>query len=93
MFFKFVVKSTPLFRYIRSDHYKCLLATAIAPGNKSKRFFSFPTRTKKSSGAGPTGQLVPVGGPGGTGGGIDPGDFEIYGMDGTGGSDDDERKR
>jgi len=76
-------------RFIRSDHYKNLLAYAINPGSSRKRFFNFPQVRKKIS------QNHPPNAPGqpGQGGqnvsGPNPEDFEIYGMDGTG--EDDEK--
>jgi len=75
-------------RFIRSEHYKNLLACALNPGNTRKRFFNFPQVRKKTSQNHPAGQAP---GQEGVGGGprmVDPGDFEIYGMDGTGEDDD-----
>lgn len=75
-------------RFIRSDHYKSLLANALNPGNTRKRFFNFPQVRKKTSQNHPSGQPM---GPEGAGMGnrMNPEDFEIYGMDGTG--EDDEK--
>merc|ERR1719410_681701 len=70
-------------RFIRSDHYKNLLANAINPGSSRKRIFNvnFPHIRKKIS------QNQPALAPPGPGGhnvpGINPEDFDIYGMDGT----------
>jgi len=67
-------------RFIRSDHYKNLLANAINPGSSRKRIFNvnFPhIRTKKISQNQPA--HVPAGGGGHTVPGINPDDFGIYG--------------
>jgi len=66
-------------RFIRSDHYKNLLANAINPGSSRKRIFNvnFPHIRKKIS------QNQPALAPQGPGGhnvpGINPDDFGIYG--------------
>lgn len=75
-------------RFIRSDHYKNLLASAINPGSSRKRFFNFPQVRKKASNTQAANASGHVGAPGG--GGPNPEDFEIYGMDGMG-EDDNEK--
>jgi len=71
-------------RFIRSDHYKALLTSAINPGSSRKRIFNFPQIRKKPSQTQPPqvegapGFVSTVAGREG----IDPSDFEIYGMDG-----------
>jgi len=74
-------------RFIRSEHYKNLLANAINPGSSRKRFFNFPQVRKKASNNQPPNAQ---GQPGAVGGnGPNPEDFDIYGMDGT--VEDDEK--
>jgi len=75
-------------RFIRSEHYKNLLAYAINPGSSRKRFFNFPQVRKKISQNHPP-HAPGQPGPGGSNvSGPNPEDFEIYGMDGTGEDDD-----
>ena len=54
--FKSVLK-VKTFRFIRSEHYKNLLACALNPGNTRKRFFNFPQVRKKTSQNHPAGQV------------------------------------
>jgi len=76
-------------RFIRSDHYKNLLTSAINPGSSRKRIFNFPQIRKKISQNHPSNAQGTAGLGGPNASGINPDDFDIYGMDGgTLGSDD-----
>jgi len=81
-------------RFIRSDHYKALLTNAINPGSSRKRIFNFPQIRKKASTNQPPlaeGAQAHGGGFVSTVPGINPSDFEIYGMDGGAGGSDEEK--
>jgi len=50
-------------RFLRSEHYKSLLANSLNPGSSRKRFFNFPVRKKPSQNqvpsSGPPGSSIP----------------------------------
>jgi regulator of G-protein signaling len=63
-------------RFLRSEHYKTLLANALNPGSSRKRFFNFPVRKKPSHN-----HPANPGQPCTSTTARDPRDFTIYGMD------------
>jgi len=64
-------------RFLRSEHYKSLLANSLNPGSSRKRFFNFPVRKKPSQNQPPN----PGQPPGHTHTAREPRDFSIYGME------------